>query len=142
MVSMKKENSSSSKRYCNNVFPNISTSQRPALCCSAFPPFLIEFLMPDDRKTVDEFSRLYSELCAHEVGDSCSTLLCKAILQQHFRMKPSSRQAMLMPFFQKLHKFKSRTSLMYSEICNNDDDPRNIECGKSAGTLVLNVLSN
>ena len=48
MVSMKKENSSSSKRYCNNVFPNISTSQRPALCCSAFPPFLIEFLMPDN----------------------------------------------------------------------------------------------
>ena len=45
MASTKQEYVSSSRLYCNNVFPKISTSHRPALCCSAFPPFLVNFLI-------------------------------------------------------------------------------------------------
>ena len=128
--------------YCNNVFPNIPTSKHASLCCSSFPPFLVNYLNPADFTDISQYAEGCDDHLAHAIGDSSSTLICKSILQHFFKLENSLKQAMLTPFFQMLHKFKSPATLIYNytrneegDLKNGNDPPRVVESNKCAGTL-------
>ena len=117
--------------FCNNTFPTISASPRPALCCSSYAPFLVDILRP--KMMLSELFERPSSFC-YQPGDSQSTAMCKIIMNQFMRIPETSRKAFLSPYFRFLHKFKYPASLFLLQL-EDGQEARSMYVGNKVGSL-------